>query len=167
MGLRSFFKISTGVFFASGITSANFHDRGRRCPVNDASRILHTGKAIRLAYSRRSQFGILSGPTDLEGFRFDRTFHTRSSDTSRNSGKSFSRERWVMGQDRRYSSRGSRNALFIEFVKSYVDKLSTSLNLTFMWLRRWPEQPFPPHNRFISLHQALGSSFFMCAIRDS
>ena len=78
MGLRSFFKISTGFFFGSGITSANFLDRGWRCPLNDALRILHTGKAIRSAYSRRSQFGILSGPTDLEGLRFARIFHTRS-----------------------------------------------------------------------------------------
>ena len=78
MGLRSFFKISTGFFFGSGITSANFLDRGWRCPLNDALRILHTGEAIRSAYSRRSQFGILSGPTDLEGLRFARIFHTRS-----------------------------------------------------------------------------------------
>ena len=85
MSLRSFFKISTGFFFGSSITSTNFHDRGRRCPLNDASRILRTGMTIRSAYSRRSQFGILSEPTDLEGLRFDRTFHTRSSDTSRNS----------------------------------------------------------------------------------
>ena len=74
-------------------------------------------------------------------------------------------EWWVMGQDRRYSRRGSRNALFIEFANSDVDKFSTSL--TFMWLRRSPEQPFPPHNRFTSLHQALGSSFLICATRDS
>ena len=139
MGLRSFFKISTGFFFGSGITSANFHDRGRRCPLNDASRILHTGMAIRSAYSRRSQFGILSGLIDLEGLGFDRTFHTRFYDTSRNSGESFSRARGVMGQDRRYYSKGSRNALFIEFANSYVDTFSTSL--TFMWLRRSPEQP--------------------------
>ena len=130
MDLRSFFKISTSFFFGSGITSANFHDRGRRCPLNDESRILHTGKAIRSAYSRRSQFGIPSGPTDLEGLRFDKTFHTSSSDTSRNSGESFSKARRVMGQDRLYSSKGSRNALFIEFANSYVDKFSTSL--TFM-----------------------------------
>ena len=74
-------------------------------------------------------------------------------------------EWWVMGQDRRYSRRGLRNALFIEFANSDVDKFSTSL--TFMWLRRSPEQPFPPHNRFTSLHQALGSSFLICATRDS
>ena len=47
-------------------------------PQNDALTILHTGEAIRSAYSRRSQFGILSGPTDLEGLRFARIFHTRS-----------------------------------------------------------------------------------------
>ena len=73
MGLRSLFKISTGFFFGRGITSANFYDQGRRCPLNDALRILHPGKAIWSAYSRRSQLGILSGPTDLERLRFDRT----------------------------------------------------------------------------------------------
>ena len=78
MGLRSFFKIFTGFFLGSGVTSASFHDRGRRCSLNDALRILHTGKAIRSAYSRRSQLGILSGPHDLEGLSFDSTFKTRS-----------------------------------------------------------------------------------------
>ena len=95
--------------------SAISHDVGRHCPLNNALRILHTRKAMRLAYSCRSQFAILSGPTNLGGLRFDRTFHTRSSDTSINSGESFSKARWVMVQDRWCSLRGSRNALFIAF----------------------------------------------------
>ena len=66
MGLRSFFKIFTGFFLGSGVTSANFHERGRCCSLNDALRILLTGRAIRSAYSRRSQLGILSGPHDLK-----------------------------------------------------------------------------------------------------
>ena len=130
MGLRSFFKIFTGFFLGSGVTSANFHERGRSCSLHDALRILLTGKAITSAYSRRSQLGILSGPHDLKGLSFDSIFQTRSSDTSRNSGELFSSARRVMGQDRRYSSRGSRNALFMEFANSCVDKFSTSL--TFM-----------------------------------
>ena len=78
MSLRSF-KICTGFFLGSGVTSANFHERGRRCSLNDALRILHTGKAIRSAYFRRSQLGILSGPHDLKGLSFDSVFQTHSS----------------------------------------------------------------------------------------
>ena len=89
MGLRSFFKIFTGFFLGSGVTSANFHERGRCCSLNDALRILLTGRAIRSSYSRRSQLGILSGPHDLKGMSFGSIFQTRSSDTSRNSGKFF------------------------------------------------------------------------------
>ena len=37
----------------------------------------------------RSQLGILSGPHDLKGLGFDSIFQTRSSDTSRNSGRFF------------------------------------------------------------------------------
>ena len=118
MGLRSFFRICTGFFLGSGVTSANFHERGRRCSLNDALRMFHTGKVIRSAYPRRNQLGILSGPHDLNGLSFDSVFQTRSSDTSRNSGRFFSSAKRVMGHNRRYSSRGSRNALFMEFANT-------------------------------------------------
>ena len=63
-----------------------------------------------------------------------------------------------MRQDGRYSSRGSRDALFIEFANSSVENFSTSL--TFILLKRSAEQTFPPLSRFISLHQALAFFFF-------
>ena len=112
------------------------HIRGRRCSLNNTLRILHTGKAIRSAYSRRSQFRILSGQHNLQGLsRILLSRHLSWMFPSRNLGRSFSRARQVMRRDGQYSSRGSRNALFIEFANS-------------------------PLNRFISLHQALAFLFF-------
>ena len=98
---------------------------------NNTLRILHTGKAIRSAYSRRSQFGILSGQHNLQGLsRILFSRHLSWMLPSRNLGRSFSRARQVMRRDGQYSSRGSRNALFIEFANSSVGNFSTSLTFT-------------------------------------
>ena len=92
-------------------------------------------KSYKVGVFSKKPIGILSGQHNLQGLtRILLSRHLSWMLLSRNLGRSFSRARQVMRQDGRYSSRGSRNALFIEFANS-------------------------PLNRFISLHQALAFFF--------
>ena len=71
LGLRSFFRLYTGVFFGGGVTSAYFQELGRRCSLKEAFRIVFTGKATQLADSLSSQFGRPSGPVAFAGLSLD------------------------------------------------------------------------------------------------
>ena len=94
LGLRCFFKSSTGFTFGNGETSANFQIFGRRCSLNDELMILETGKASSSAYSLRSQLGISSGPHAFDGFSVASSFIILSSDTSCSFGESVGLGTW-------------------------------------------------------------------------
>ena len=96
IGLKSFFRSSTGFFLGRGGTSAIFQMVGNRCSRYDALRICVMGKARMSEYSFKSQFGTLSGPDALLWLRFAKTYWTRSSLTVKNLGVS-SRGRWASG----------------------------------------------------------------------
>ena len=65
IGLKSFFRSSTGFFLGRGETSAIFQMVGNRCSRYDALRICVMGKARISEYSFKSQFGTFSGPDAL------------------------------------------------------------------------------------------------------
>ena len=110
IGLRCFFRSSTGFTFGNGETSSNFQIFGRRCSLNEELMILETGKANSSAYSLRSQLGISSGPHAFDGFSVASSFIILSSDTSCSFGESVGAGNLVSGCSKRYSSSGSRKA---------------------------------------------------------
>ena len=108
IGLRCFFRSSTGFTFGKGETSANFQIFGRCCSLNEELMILETGKANSSAYSLKSQLGISSGPHAFDGFSVASSFIILSSDTSCSFGESVGTGNLVSGSSKRYSSSGSR-----------------------------------------------------------
>ena len=164
IGLRCFFRSSTGFTFGNGETSANLQIFRRRCSLNEELMILVTGKANSSTYSLRSQLGISSGPHTFDGF-------SACSQQLHYPQLGYLMQLWRVSRDWELGQRLFQAIFFEWFKESLINDVCKFLVATIlkffdvdtMRLMSLPELDWDPLRRLTSFHNSFGFSSFMCS----